>query len=330
MKFSGLCFTVLSTLCLNLGVKGYENNNYNYNNYNNYNENNNNYYDYNNNVNNYDYNNNINTYDYNSNNNNYGYNNNNNNYENTNIDLAKVNDFISTLDPILRDADPLYDPFNLYYAATTNNNSTAAENIKKYENLYNISKDECLRGIYAYCIHMLEISYNLECNSKFNPINTEYKKNKPCYKVNPDMQNILDHGNAYLDLFCARGEDNKPCPFVNEIVGAQNNGTIVNNACEMDSKNRKKCDNELIQNYSIMIDASNKLKNNNSTTYASGGNTISLSIPKYNLTKIEERMKNKTCLVEIQPPQQVLVNSEPTKKNDTNKETSDADRKSVV
>jgi len=287
MKFSSLYLSLISTLCINLGVKGYEYNAYKYND---------------------------NNVDYNS--YNYG-----NNYDNNNVDYNSAYDFISTLDPILRFADPLYDPFNLMYAATTAN---ATENIAYYENLYNISKDECLRGCYSYCIHMLEISYNLECNSKFNTINAEYKKNKPCYKVNPEMQNILDHGNAYLDLFCSRGDDNKPCPFVSDIVKIQNSTSLIDKACTYDAKNRTKCDNDLIQNLSIMIDSSKKLKSNN-TTYASGGNTISLSTPKYNLTKIEATMKNRTCIVEIKPPQQVLVSSEPAqKKNETKNESSNA------
>jgi len=306
MKFTGLYFTILSTLCISSGVKGYDYNGYEYNN------------NVDNTYNNVDY-----SY---NNDNSYEYNNINYNYDNTNYDNSNNNDdysafdFISTLDPVLRFADPLYDPFNLNYAAVSAN---ATEKIAYYENLYNISKDECLRGCYSYCIHMLEISYNLECNSKFNSINAEYKKNKPCYKVNPDMQNILDHGNAYLDLFCSRGDDDKPCSFVSNIVKVQTNATLIDKTCQSDSKNRTTCDNSLINNLSIMVDASKKLKSN-STTYASGGNTISLSTPKYNLTLIEATMNNRTCLVEIKPPQEILVNADPKPKTSTNDQSSSA------
>jgi len=218
--------------------------------------------------------------------------------------------FLNTLRPILDINQNT--PFNLAFAAVANINDT----IKNYEDVYNKSTDECMRGIYSYCIHMLEISHNLQCNSKFHSINDEYKNNKPCYKVNQDMQNILDHGNAYLDLFCAR-DDKAACPFVTEIVKIQNDTTILQNACS-DPKNRTKCDETLINNYSIMIDAAAKINGKN-VTYTSGGNTITLTTPQYNLTKIEADMKNKTCVIDIQPPKQILVNINSTKKNVTSK-----------
>jgi len=217
--------------------------------------------------------------------------------------------FLNTLKPIL-DID-VNSPFNLAFGAVLNINDT----LKTYEDVFNKSTDECLRGCYAYCIHMLEISYNLQCNSKFHAINEEYKSNKPCYKANQDMQNILDHGNAYLDLFCAR-DDKDACPFVTEIVKMQNDTTVLQKSCGADQKNRTKCDETLINNYSVMIDAGLKLKTKN-VTYSSGGQTITLTTPQYDLTKIEEVMKNKTCIVDIQPPQQILVNDKPAKKNNS-------------
>jgi len=218
---------------------------------------------------------------------------------------------------------------NLAYAAVANMNDT----IKNYEAIYNKSTDECLRGCYAYSIHMLEIYNNLNCDSKFSKINDEYKKNKPCYKANQDMQNILDHGNAYLDLFCAKKEDNKEyCPFVSEISKIQTNTTLLEESCGSNEKNRTKCDNTLINNLSIMIDAEKKLKDSkakNPVTYASGGETISISTPQYNLTDIEASMKNSTCVKKIEAPKQILVNinSTNTRKNDTKadgKESSEA------
>ncbi|ORY33302.1 hypothetical protein LY90DRAFT_71908 [Neocallimastix californiae] len=232
-----------------------------------------------------------------------------------------INEFINTLDSII-DFSPS-SPFNMVIAASVANMN---DTIKGYEDLFNSSKDECMRGCYAYCIHMLEISTNRQCNSKFHQINEEYKKNKPCYKVNQDMQSLLDHGNAYLDLFCSRTEDDKDsCPFISNIVKMQKDTSSLKKTCGIKSLNRTQCENTLVNNLSIMIDAEKKIKDKN-ITYASGGNSITLTTPQYNLTKIEEDMKNSTCLIDIQPPQQIMVNANSTKKNDTasNHESSQA------
>lgn len=227
--------------------------------------------------------------------------------------------FIETLEPVLVEDE--VDPFNLLYsAATANYNDT----IIKYEGLYEKSKDECMRACYAYSIHLLEITYeedvNKKCNSKFSAINEEYIKTKPCYVVSPDMQKILDNGNAYLGLFCAKDEKNQPCPFVKDIVDIPKNTTHVKYSCRTEKTNRTKCDETLIQNLSIMSDTNSKLVRKN-VTYASEGKSLTFNVPKFNLTNIEDTMRNNTCLVNIEPPKEVLMNTKPVKEvaEDANK-----------
>jgi len=227
--------------------------------------------------------------------------------------LNPVSAFIETLEPVIIEDDS--NPFNLLYsAATANVNDTIA----KYEGLFNNSTDECMRACYTYSIHLMEITYvedvNKKCDSKFSAINDQYKINKPCYIVSPDMQKILDNGNAYLDLFCAKDENNKPCPFVKDIVDLQTNTTHIKYSCRTAESNRTKCDEALIQNLSIMSDTNSKLVKKNAT-YASEKKAVSFNVPRFNLTKIEETMRNNTCLVNIEPPKEVLMNTNPIKGN---------------
>jgi len=183
----------------------------------------------------------------------------------------------------------------------------ANETITKYEGLYNNATDECIRGCYSYSIHNLEITYNLNCNSKFAPINEEYKNNKPCYKAGPEMQKVLDNGNAYLDLFCAKDDKNEPCPYVRHIADLPKNTTVIEKVCKTPENERTQCDKILIQSLSIMSDTNSKLINR-TTTYISGGKSIAFNAPNFNLTLIENVMRNSSCLANIEPPKQILVN----------------------
>jgi len=214
-----------------------------------------------------------------------------------------------------------------YFLNSGDNRCTSIEHC--YESSYGIctkcsnsyyldkSKDECLRGCYSYSIHLLEITYNLNCNSKFNKINEEYKNNKPCYKASPEMQNVLDNGNAYVDLFCAKDEESKPCPFITDIVKIPDNSTIIEKVCKTPENERKQCDKSLIQNLSVMIDAKGKLGETEKATYSSGGLSISLNTPNYDTDKIKAQLENNTCLAKVEPPKQILVKANDTNKNGT-------------
>ncbi|ORX44866.1 hypothetical protein BCR36DRAFT_585977 [Piromyces finnis] len=233
-------------------------------------------------------------------------------------EVNPVDEYIKTLEPVLN-LNTMVDPFNLVANAQVNVNQT----LSQYEGLYNESKDECLRACYSYSIHLLEISYNLNCDSKFSKINSEYKSNKPCYKASPSMQNVLDNGNAYLDLFCSKDEKNTPCTFVTDIVKIPDNSTIIEQVCKNPENKRNKCDKSLVQNLSIMVDSSTKLNDIKNATYSSGGKKISLNTPSYNLTSIENQLKNNTCLAKIEEPKMILVNVNETEQNKNDTNTSD-------
>jgi len=221
--------------------------------------------------------------------------------------------FIRTLEPVLNE-DVDVNPFNLLYGAAKAN---ANDTIAKYEGLYNNATDECIRGCYSYSIHLLEITYNLNCDNKFAAINAEYKNNKPCYRAGPDMQKVLDNGNAYLDLFCAKSEKNEPCPYVRHIADLPKNTTIIEKSCKIAENERTQCDTTLIQSLSIMSDSNSKLVNK-TATYASGGKMISFNAPNFNLTNIEDVMRNNTCLANIEPPKQILKNTADGSGDDAN------------
>jgi len=242
-------------------------------------------------------------------------------YENNN-EVNPIEEYIKTLEPVLN-LNTVIDPFNIVAAATAK--TSINETLASYEELYNKSTDECLRSCYSYSIHLLEISYHLNCESKFSKINAEYNGNKPCYKANPDMQNILDNGNAYLDLFCSRDESNEPCSFVTDIVKIPDNSTILESVCKTPEDKRKKCDKTLINSLSVMIDSNNKLGKTTEVTYSSGGKTITLNTPTYDLAKIETQLNENKCLAKVEAPTKILVNADDKgSKDKNNTKTSDA------
>jgi len=59
-----------------------------------------------------------------------------------------------------------------------------------------------------------------------------------------------------------------------------------------------------------MSDTNSKLINR-TTTYISGGKSIAFNAPNFNLTLIENVMRNSSCLANIEPPKQILVNEKP-------------------
>ncbi|OUM59853.1 hypothetical protein PIROE2DRAFT_14519 [Piromyces sp. E2] len=233
-------------------------------------------------------------------------------------EINPIDEYIKTLEPVLG-IDSMIDPFNMVANAQVKVNIN--QTIAQYEDDYNKSKDECLRGCYSYSIHLLEISYNLNCDSKFSKINSEYKNNKPCYKVSPEMQNILDNGNAYLDLFCSKNENEQYCPFITNIVKIPENNTILEQVCKTPEDKRKKCDKSLIQNLSIMVDSHNKLGKTDKTTYTSGGKVITINTPNYNIVKVETQLKNNKCLAKVEAPSKILVNIDDNGKNDNKNDT---------
>lgn len=190
-----------------------------------------------------------------------------------------------------------------------------------YEGLYKNTTNECFKSCYVYFSRIIDISFSLKCSSKYNELNKKYQQSKPCLFENPKIQYVMDYGNSYYDLFCSVDEQNVPCKFIAEIDNMQKNTTLIDSSCAKKT-NQTMCEKSLIENLSIIINSKNQKDYVSKPSYEKNGEFIEFSAPNYNVTLIETKMKNATCITEMKYPEKPVNN---TKTENVEKESS-ADR----